>query len=392
MRIIKVVIEGFKCYRVRTEVDALCPGHNVVVGANGSGKSNFFAAIQFVLGELQGGSLRAEERKQLLHEGTGQQVSSARVEIHFDNRDGRLHSEHKEVVLVRSIGLKKDEYYLDRKHVTKNEVINLLESAGLQLSCSYFIVPQGKVNQLATMKEKQRLDMVKEVAGTRMYEERRLESVGILQETTRSKGKIAEMLSRIEGRLGTLNAEKEELTNFYRRTPPSSTPSQIPLSIAHCIALHPNSSHPIPSHPALAQSNPIPSTRLEKRRKVVEYTYYRLNCTKAQAELSKLEASRAEEEACAPACGCAPSPCTSPSHSPASHIPVPLPLNPSSTPAPSPSLHLSSNPNQARKGEGGHAALLAAKAAAHEVAERMSNLDLELQALLTNDSLLITHY
>ena len=79
------------------------------VGANGSGKSNFFAAIQFVLGDVTGGQLRQEERKQLLHEGAGTHVMSAYVEIYFDNRDRRFPIEDDQVVLKRAIGLKKTE-------------------------------------------------------------------------------------------------------------------------------------------------------------------------------------------------------------------------------------------------------------------------------------------
>ena len=75
--------------------------------------------------------------------------------------------------LRRTIGLKKDEYFLDLKHVTyeflldlhkvislppsiskyatwvffcsKTEVMNLLESAGFSRSNPYYVVQQGKV-------------------------------------------------------------------------------------------------------------------------------------------------------------------------------------------------------------------------------------------------------
>ncbi len=56
-------------------------------------------------------------------------------------------------MLRRSIGLKKDEYYLDKKHVTKHDVINLLESAGFSRSNPYYIVQQGRVNSIALMKD-----------------------------------------------------------------------------------------------------------------------------------------------------------------------------------------------------------------------------------------------
>ena len=159
-----------------------------------AGKSNFFAAIRFVLGDIFT-QMRPEERQALLHvradppppairparagmpqggapsslrlsrllwigvtesfgivvtsvlprgaqEGTSLAVMSAYVELVFDNSDQRLpvriprrasRREHlvlltaarvpsqidkTEVTLRRSIGLKKDEYFLDKKHVT----------------------------------------------------------------------------------------------------------------------------------------------------------------------------------------------------------------------------------------------------------------------------------
>lgn len=60
-----------------------------LVGRNGSGKSNFFYAIQFVLSD-EFSHLRAEERQALLHEGTGARIISAYVDIIFDNSDNRL--------------------------------------------------------------------------------------------------------------------------------------------------------------------------------------------------------------------------------------------------------------------------------------------------------------
>ena len=44
------------------------------------------------------------------------------------------------------IGSKKDQYFLDKKNVTKNDVMNLLESAGFSRSNPYYIVKQGRVS------------------------------------------------------------------------------------------------------------------------------------------------------------------------------------------------------------------------------------------------------
>jgi structural maintenance of chromosome 3 (chondroitin sulfate proteoglycan 6) len=53
-----------------------------------------------------------------VQESVGHNVLSAYVEIVFDNSDNRLPTDKGEVRLRRSIGMKKDDYYLDKKHVT----------------------------------------------------------------------------------------------------------------------------------------------------------------------------------------------------------------------------------------------------------------------------------
>lgn len=87
-----------------------------------------------------------EERQLLLHEGSGvTSTMSAYVEIVFDNSDGRFPTGKDEVTIRRTIGLKKDEYSLDKKSSSKAEVMTLLESAGFSKSNPYYIVPQGRV-------------------------------------------------------------------------------------------------------------------------------------------------------------------------------------------------------------------------------------------------------
>lgn len=142
---------------------------------------------------------------------------SAYVEIIFDNSDERFPTGKDEVVLRRTIGLKKDEYSLDRKNATKSDVMNLLESAGFSRSNPYYIVPQGRVTTLTNMKDSERLNLLKEVAGTQVYEQRRAESLKIMDETESKRGKIDELLKYIEDRLGELEEEKEELRGFQEK-------------------------------------------------------------------------------------------------------------------------------------------------------------------------------
>ena len=50
MYIKSVVIDGFKSYAQRTEVNGFDPMFNAITGLNGSGKSNILDSICFVLG------------------------------------------------------------------------------------------------------------------------------------------------------------------------------------------------------------------------------------------------------------------------------------------------------------------------------------------------------
>ncbi|KAI5646067.1 SMC proteins flexible hinge domain-containing protein [Phthorimaea operculella] len=69
---------------------------------------------------------------------------------------------------------------------------------------------------MAVASDSHRLKLLREVAGTRVYDERREESVTILKETVGKVEKINEFLQTIEERLKTLEEEKEELKEYQR--------------------------------------------------------------------------------------------------------------------------------------------------------------------------------
>lgn len=80
------------------------------------------------------------------------------------------------------------------------------------------------------MSDKERLNLLKDVAGTKVYEQKRSESTRIMEETGQQlnlyqriwltsysdnkRGKIGELLTYIEDRLTELEEEKEELKEY----------------------------------------------------------------------------------------------------------------------------------------------------------------------------------
>lgn len=77
--------------------------------------------------------------------------------------------------------------------------------------------PSPQITALTNAKDHERLALLKEVAGTKVYEQRRTESLRIMSETDAKRGKIDELLEYIETRLTELEEEKEELKEFQEK-------------------------------------------------------------------------------------------------------------------------------------------------------------------------------
>jgi structural maintenance of chromosome 3 (chondroitin sulfate proteoglycan 6) len=198
-----------------------------------------------------------DERVALLHEGSGSAAVTAYVEICLDNADGRLPFDAQQVVLRRTIGVSKDEFFLQRqvrvlfcilllsslvvgRHDTrlfvshrslthtlsfciffeqrcsKSEVQSLLEGAGFSKSNPYYIVQQGKVQDLCTMRDDARLQLLKEVAGTTVYDARKASSLTQMVENATNRAQITDLLADLQTRLEALQAEQAELVQYQR--------------------------------------------------------------------------------------------------------------------------------------------------------------------------------
>lgn len=215
MKVKRVTVHGFKSYEDTVSFGPFSPGKNALVGLNGTGKSNFYSAIGFVLLD-EFAHLRVSDRKALLHEGQGRNAMTAFVEVVFDNTSRFFPSDKDEVSIRRSIGLKKDEYFVDRKNSTRQDVHNLLESCGFSPSSGYYIVRQGRINALAVMKDAERLDLLMEIAGTKFYDKQREESMRMIEESRGRTEKIKESIAYIENRLTQLESERKELELYEK--------------------------------------------------------------------------------------------------------------------------------------------------------------------------------
>ena len=93
---------GFKSFADKIEID-LCKDINVVVGPNGTGKSNIVDAVRWVLGEQSIKSLRGEVNTDVIFSGSNSRkaLNSAQVTLVFDNTDRTLPIDYNEVSIKR---------------------------------------------------------------------------------------------------------------------------------------------------------------------------------------------------------------------------------------------------------------------------------------------------
>lgn len=222
MYIRRIIIKGFKTYRNETVIDDLSSHHNIVIGSNGSGKSNLFSAIRFVLSDDYS-NLKREERRGLIHQGsTGNSIMSASVEIVFHDPEGKIllssfgiaPKPNNEIYIRRTVGLKKDDYQINDRNVTKSEVFRILESAGFSINNPYNIVPQGKIIALTNAKDNERLKLLEDVVGAKSFEIKLNASLKKMNETDQKMKQINKEMVELKSKLKEMNTEKIELEKY----------------------------------------------------------------------------------------------------------------------------------------------------------------------------------
>ncbi|KAI9860275.1 MAG: Structural maintenance of chromosomes protein 2 [Vezdaea acicularis] len=222
MRVVEVVIDGFKSYAVRTVISGWDESFNSITGLNGSGKSNILDSICFVLGITNMSTVRAQNLQDLIYKRGQAGVTKASVTIVFDNHDKKKSpigfEEYAQISVTRQIVLGGTSKYLINGHRAQQQTVqNLFQSVQLNINNPNFLIMQGRITKVLNMKPVEILSMIEEAAGTRMFEDRRDKAFKTMAKKEMKVQEITELLKdEIEPKLDKLRTEKRAFLDFQQ--------------------------------------------------------------------------------------------------------------------------------------------------------------------------------
>ncbi|KEG14016.1 structural maintenance of chromosome (SMC) [Trypanosoma grayi] len=224
MRVKSIVIDGFKSYAHRKALDDLSPHFNAITGLNGSGKSNIFDAICFVMGITNLKRVRAEDPRELIFRAGTTGVHAARVTIEFINDDPRTAppgyscEEYPIITVGRQIKLGgKQQFFLNNTVSMQSKVKRFFESISLNVDNPHFMVLQGTVHKLIGMRSQDILSLIEEAVGTKAFDHRRRTAESLIRSKEK---KMEEIDDNIETQIGpmlrAMKADQDEYERFVQ--------------------------------------------------------------------------------------------------------------------------------------------------------------------------------
>lgn len=217
MYIKSVILDGFKSYAQRTEVNGFDPLFNAITGLNGSGKSNILDSICFLLGITNLSHVRATNLQELIYKSGQAGVTKATVTITFDNTDKKQspigYETFDEITISRQIVLGgRNKYLINGCNANNTRVQDLFRSVQLNVNNPHFLIMQGRITKVLNMKPPEILSMIEEAAGTRMYESKKQQAIKTMEKKQSKLNEIESVLH--EEITPTIKKLKEERSSY----------------------------------------------------------------------------------------------------------------------------------------------------------------------------------
>ena len=202
MQLKKLEAYGFKSFADKIEVD-FDRGITAIVGPNGSGKSNISDAIKWVLGEQNVRNIRGVKAEDIIFAGSESRRSMgvAEVSLYFDNNDGTLPVDFREVVVTRRLfRTGESEFYINKSRCRLKDIVNLFADSGIGHD-SMGIISQNKMDEILNARPEEKRLFFEEAAGISKYRSRKKEAMRKLEDTENNLQRVHDILGEIENQL-----------------------------------------------------------------------------------------------------------------------------------------------------------------------------------------------
>lgn len=202
MQLKRLEAYGFKSFadKINLEFDN---GITAIVGPNGSGKSNITDAVRWVLGEQNARSLRATKAEDIIFTGsaTRHALGVAEVTLYFDNSDGTLPVDFREVAVTRRLYRSGDsEFYINKSKCRLKDIYNLFADTGIGHD-GMSIIGQNRIDDILNAKPEERRAFFEETAGITKYRNRKRETLRRLEATDTNLVRVEDIIREIATQL-----------------------------------------------------------------------------------------------------------------------------------------------------------------------------------------------
>ncbi len=219
MHLKHLTLQGYKSFADKTEFE-FPEGITIIVGPNGTGKSNIADGIRWALGERSMSTLRAKTSADMIFAGGDGRARAGMAEVclTFDNTDGGLPIEFSEVTISRrAYRSGENEYLINGSQVLLRDVEELLAGSSLS-ERTYTVIGQGLVDAALSLRPQERRALFEEAAGITLYRDRREKTVERLDETERNLERVHDIISEVAPRLDRLEVDAHQVEQHRRLT------------------------------------------------------------------------------------------------------------------------------------------------------------------------------
>ncbi len=210
-----MVMRGFKSFGEKTDL-VFDPRFNCILGPNGSGKSNVGDALCFVLGKGSAKGLRAEKSANLIYNGgkSKKPAKEGEVSIYFDNASQVFPVQSPELKLTRIIRENGQSIYkINEERKTRQEMLELLGAGNIDPD-GYNIVLQGDIIRLVEMSSIERRQIIEDIAGIGVYEEKKQKTLSELEKVDQKLNEAEIILTERKTYLKELKQERDQAGKY----------------------------------------------------------------------------------------------------------------------------------------------------------------------------------